>query len=129
LFLRRRQSYENVTIRYPFCEASSDMRIVLLLLSNLCSVAGLGVAFWYVAKTGRVVRGILTGWALTVLCAFLDSVLLPEIAAQINQEYRGLFPEAIVVPAAAFLGWIPSLSVVGSACQVRWARKGEGKGG
>lgn len=87
------------------------MRILIYLVSFLCGTAGLIIAFCYVLRSGKIPKGILIGYGLSILCVFLVSVVLPGIVAEYNKEYSLYFPEAIGVPAIIFTGWLP-VSVV-----------------
>jgi hypothetical protein len=92
---------------------------MLVLLSLVFQAAGFVVTFWYVTRTARVLRGAIIGWGVMVLCAFLASVPVPEIAAKFGSEYRRVFPEAIVVPPTVVFGWIPAALTAILASYVR----------
>lgn len=88
------------------------MRVFIYLVSFLCGSAGLIVALCYVLRSGKILKGILIGYGLSIVCVFLVSVVFPGILAGYNKEYSLCFPEAIAVPAVIFTGWLPSSVVV-----------------
>jgi hypothetical protein len=90
------------------------MRVLIYVVSFLCGTAGLIIAFWYVLRSGRILKGILIGWGLSIICVFLASVVFPGVVAIYNKEYSLYFPEAIGVRAIIFTGWLPA-SVVAIA--------------
>jgi len=99
------------------------MRIVIYITSFLCGTAGLMTAFWYVLRSGRVVKGLFIGWGLSIVGIFLASVVLPGIVNVYNSEYCQYFPEAIGVPAVMFLGWMPALVAAALAGIIRYAAR------
>ena len=84
------------------------MRVLIYVVSNHCGTAGLIIAFWYVLRSGKVLKGILIGWGLTIICVFLVSVVFPGVVAIYDNEYSRYFPEAIGVSAIIFTGWLPA---------------------
>lgn len=103
------------------------MRSLIYIASFFCGIAGLIVAFCYVLRSGKIVKGVLIGWGLTIICVFLISVVLPAIVAVYDTEYVALFPEAIGVLPVMIGGWIPALLVAVLARLVklgieRWAK-------
>jgi len=84
------------------------MQIVIYIASSVCEAAGLVIAFWYVLRSGRVVKGLFIGWGLSIVGIFLASVVFPGLVSVYNSEYCQYFPEAIGVGAVMFLGWMPA---------------------
>jgi hypothetical protein len=107
------------------------MRILIYSASFLCGTAGLIIAFWYVLRTGNILKGILIGYVLSIVCVFMVSIVLPGIVALYKKEYSLYFPEAIGVPAVIFTGWLPVSVVVIIAGFVRhitkrfWTQSGQ----
>jgi len=99
------------------------MRVLIYVVSNLFVAAGLIIAFWYVLRSGKILKGILIGWGLSILCIFLDSVVFPGVVAIYNKEYSLYFPEAIAVPAIIFTGWLPASVVAIVAGLIRHVTK------
>jgi hypothetical protein len=95
----------------------------MYVVSNLFVVAGLIIAFCYVLRSGKVLKGILIGWGLSILCIFLDSVVFTGVVAIYNKEYSLCFPEAIAIPAVIFTGWIPASVVAIIAGFIRHIKK------
>jgi len=87
------------------------MRVLLYVVSTLFVAAGLIIAFLYVLRSGKVLKGILIGWGLSILCIFLDSVVFPGVVAIYSKEYSLYFPEAIAVPAIISIGLLPATIV------------------
>jgi len=96
------------------------MRVLMHLVSFLCGSAGLIVAFWYVLRSGKILKGILIGYGLSIVCVFLISVVIPGVLAGYNKEYSLFFPEAIAVTAVIFTGWLPSSVVAVIAGLIRY---------
>ena len=85
------------------------MQVFLIyFVSILCGMAGLIISFWYVLRSGKILKGILIGWGLSIICIFLVSVVFPGVVALYDKEYCRYFPEAIGVPAIIFTGWLPA---------------------
>jgi len=84
------------------------MRVLIYMVSNLCIMTGLIIEFWYVLRRDRILKGILIGWGLSIICVFLASVVFPGVVALYDKEYCRYFPEAIGVPAIIFTGWLPA---------------------
>jgi len=96
------------------------MRVLMYLVSYLCSTAGLIIAFCYVLRSGKIIKGMLIGYGLSIVCVFLVSVVFPGILAGYDKEYSLCFPEAIAVPAIIFTGWLSSSIVVVIAGLIRY---------
>jgi hypothetical protein len=100
------------------------MMIFLIYVgSNLIVIAGLIIAFLYVLRSGKIFKGILIGYGLSIICISLASVVLPGIVAIYDKEYCQYFPEAIAVPAIIFTGWLPVSIVVIIALIIRHIAK------
>ena len=99
------------------------MRVLIYVVSFLCGTAGLIIAFWYVLRSGRILKGILIGYGLSIICVFLASVVLPGVVALYDKEYCRYFPEAIGVPAIIFTGWLPASVVAIIAGLIRYITK------
>lgn len=84
------------------------MWILIHLVSFLCGTAGLIFAFLYVLRSGKILKGILIGYGLTIIFVFLVSVVFPGVVAIYDKEYSRYFPEAIGVPAIILTGWLPA---------------------
>ena len=69
------------------------------------------IAFCYVLRSGKIVKGALIGWGLSIVCVFLISVVLPAVVALYDIEYASFFPDAIGVPGVMVIGWVPGLLV------------------
>jgi hypothetical protein len=109
------------------------MPSLIHVVSFLLGSAGLIIAFCYVLRTGKVVRGAFIGWGLSIVCVFIVSVVLPGFVALYDSEYSGYFPESIAVPGVMFVGWVPALLVAGVARLVkegivRWAQADKTRG-
>lgn len=87
------------------------MRILIYVFSFSFGISGLIVAFYYVLRTGKVVKGAFIGWGLSIVCAFIVSVVLPGFVALYDSEYSRYFPESIGVPGVMFAGLIPALLI------------------
>jgi len=79
---------------------------LIYLVSNLFVAAGLIIEFWYVLRSGKILKGILIGYGLSIICVFLASVVFPGVVAIYDKEYSRYFPEAIGVAAIIFTGWL-----------------------
>jgi len=99
------------------------MRFVIYIASSLCEAAGLAIAFWYVLRGGKVVKGLFIGWGLSIVGIFLASVVLPGIVNVYNSEYCQYFPEAIGVGAVLVLGWMPASVVAALAGLIRYGAR------
>lgn len=105
----------------------SIVRILIYVISYICGTAGLIIAFWYVIRSGKVIRGAFIGWGLSIVCVFLVSVVFPWPMSFYHSEYCKYFPEATGVPLVILTGLIPALIVATFAGFVRelmkWWRK------
>jgi hypothetical protein len=91
------------------------MRGLIYVVSYLLGTAGLIIAFCYVVRSGKIVKGVLIGWGLSIICVFIVSVVLPGLAGLYDSEYARYFPEAIAVPGVIATGWAPALVVAVAA--------------
>ncbi len=87
------------------------MRSLFYIATFFCGIAGLIIEFCYVLRSGKIVKGVIIGWGLSIICVFLVSVVLPAIVAVYDSEYIALFPEAIGVPFVMIGGWVSALIV------------------
>ena len=99
------------------------MQGLIYVASFLCGTAGLIIAFWYVLRTGRIVKGAFIGWGLSIICVFLVAVVFPAAVSIYHEEYSRLFPEAIGVVAVMFTGWLPASIVAILAGLTRYGAK------
>jgi hypothetical protein len=109
------------------------MRVLMYVVSNLFVAAGLIIAFCYVLRSGRILKGILIGWGLSIVFIFLDSVMFPGVVAIYNKEYSLCFPEAIAVLPTILTGWLSACFVAIVAGLIRhvtrrfWLHSGQTK--
>ena len=82
-------------------------------------MTGLVIAFWYVVRSGKLLKGLFIGWGLSIICFFLISTVVPALVGTLDSEYRLYFPEEIGLPIVIALGWIPALIVSTVAALIR----------
>lgn len=99
--------------------------IILAVISNLAWFAALAVyPFIYVLKTGRFFKGVLRSWGFYLLGAILLSLFIPGALTFFLPEYKQFiyvrcFPEAPVIVATFFTGWLPACVICGIALAIR----------
>jgi hypothetical protein len=99
------------------------MRSLIYVVSFLLGTAGLIIAFCYVVRSGKIVKGALIGWGLSIICVFIVSVVLPGLVGLYDSEYSRYFPEAIGVPGVMATGWVPAFLVAAVARLVKQGTK------
>ena len=77
------------------------------------------IAFWYVVRSGKIVKGAFIGWGLSIVCIFLVSVVFPAFMGIYNREYCKYFPEAIGVGGIIIAGGLPAFVVATVAGLIR----------
>lgn len=99
------------------------MERLIEITSFVFGTAGLVIAFWYVLRTGRIIKGLFMGWGLSVICVFVVAVVFPAIMAVYSEQCSLFFPEATGVFAIILTGWLPASGVALVAGFVRYGIK------